>query len=442
MQEKTLDEMTAKFVKFATDTFSRPSAGDVFTKMKIGHIVTKIFMALGITPTMFDSAPLKRGLEEFFGEKTRLFSMARERKHQCSTRVAVVAATDTGGTKCLIASYNRPDLSECSDFEREDDDELGMKIWEAALATSAAPLYLPPFKKLETKKEYVDGALYANCPAETALREFKLLWPENGASLDILLSLGTGRQNNEMKVLKTPRIGGLAELFRSFHNNLNTEKLWQNFLQTDAAKAVKSRLRRLNPDINKLGHVSIFHFSKMAALQSLVREQTSETRQSEEVQGIADTLLANLFFFEPGDENVGSSTSLSVHGTSSLKGPVALNGTIRCRLRHNSVELIKLLSQVQAFSYGVLPEHCRSHTVELPSNMRWKEVEDFRSMRAEIQNNKRRFRVPVSLKGAKESRAPHVLAVKMKRRPDEWIPISGFPVRLGELVRRANCNSP
>jgi patatin-like phospholipase/acyl hydrolase len=441
MQEKSLNEMTETFVMFATDTFSRPTAGDVLTKMKIGHLMTKIFMALGITTTMFDPSPLRRGLVKFFGKDTRLFSMARERKHQCSTRVAVVAATEKGNTKCLIASYNRPDLSNGSDFEREDDDEMGMKIWEAALATSAAPLYLPPFKKLETAKEYVDGALYANCPAETALAEMKKLWTQNATSLDFLLSLGTGQQRKEIKIPKMVRIGGLAEMFRSFHNNLNTEKLWERFLQTGDAEAVKGRLHRLNPSINELGYVSIFHYGKMGPLLSLIDRQMTEPRWSEEVQGIADTLLANLFFFEPGDDNQGSLTTLSVEGTSSLKGSFALTGTIRSRLRHKSAELMSLLSKVLGFSYAVLHEQCRPHTTELPSNLRWREVEDFQRMRSEVQDNRRSFRVPVSFQGSKESGAPHVLAVRMKERPGRWIPISGFPVTLVELVRRANGGS-
>ncbi|KAH8699414.1 hypothetical protein GQ44DRAFT_733209 [Phaeosphaeriaceae sp. PMI808] len=415
MQDKSIDVMTEKFVDFATDTFSRPNAGEVLTKIKIGHTITKIFMALGFTRTMFDSSPLRRGLIEYFGRDTRLFSMARTRKHQCSTRVAVVAATNAGDTLCLLPSYNRPDLSDCSDFEREVDDNKGMKIWEAALATSAAPFYLPPFKKPETGKEYVDGALYANCPAETALREMKKLWPDNGVSLDVLLSLGTGQQKKEIKIPKTVRIGGFEETCRSFHNNLDTQRLWEKFLQTDAADAVKCRLRRLNPDIEpELGYISIFHHDKMAPLLRMVAKQMSEPTRRREVQGIANTLLANLFFFEPDGKNPASPAILSVDGTNALKSSTALAGTIRCRLRHNSVELKTLLSKVLDFSYALLPEHCHSHATELPSDLYWNEVAEFKDMMPEILDNKR-------------SRASHVLAVRMKESPMRWIPVSGFP---------------
>ncbi|KXX79887.1 Phospholipase A I [Madurella mycetomatis] len=69
-----------------------------------------------------------------------------------------------------------------------------MRVWEAALATSAAPYYLPPFKKTNTGTMYVDGAVFANCPAANAYAETQALWPNHAASLDLLVSLGMGRQ--------------------------------------------------------------------------------------------------------------------------------------------------------------------------------------------------------------------------------------------------------
>ncbi|KAF2192481.1 hypothetical protein K469DRAFT_745903 [Zopfia rhizophila CBS 207.26] len=438
MQDESLNDMTGKFVEFATNTFSRPNAGDILTKAKIGHIMTKIFMALGFTKTMFDSTPLKRGLIDFFGEGTSLFSSARARKHQCSTGVAVVTATDAGDTKCLISSYNRPDLSDCPDFEREDDDDMSMKIWEAALATSAAPFYLPPFKKLETGKEYVDGALYANCPAETALREMKRIWPQNGASLDILLSLGAGHQKREIKVPKTVKVGGFEEICRSFHNNLDTQKLWNSFLQSDAAENVQARLRRLNPDINsERDYIALWHYHKMEKLRTMVELWMQEPRWIQEILDIADTLMANLFFFQPGDDNAVSSTTLSVDGTRALKGLAALSGTIRCRLRHNSVELKTLLKRVVSFHYAVLADDIKTHSEELPSDLQWTELMGLQSMRAQIVENKRRLRVPFILEAQKGSRVAHVLAVQMKN-SGKKIPISGFPVTLDDLIRRSN----
>jgi hypothetical protein len=61
MQDAMLDVMTDRFVNFATETFSRPNAGDVLIRLKTGHMMTKMFMAppLGFTRTMLDSAPLR-----------------------------------------------------------------------------------------------------------------------------------------------------------------------------------------------------------------------------------------------------------------------------------------------------------------------------------------------------------------------------------------------
>lgn len=434
MQDATIDEMTDKFIKFATDTFSRPNAGDMLTRLKIGHIMTKMFMALGFTRTMFDSSPLRAGLVEFFGDDTLLFSMARKRKHQCSTRVAVVAATDIGDTMRLIPSYNRSDLSDCTDFEREDDDSMSMKIWEAAMATSAAPFYLPKFLKIETGKEYVDGALYANCPAETALREMKKLWPENRASLDILLSLGTGQQKKEIKLPKTVKIGGFEETVRSFHNNLDTQKLWEKFLRTEAAETVKGRLHRLNPEIKpEMGYISIYAYERMETLMNMVHDQAKLPTLGGGLKDVAINLLANLFFFEPDDENLPSAIRRSSTNLAAARDSVTLSGTIRSRLRHKSVELKSLLSKSSGFASAILPEAYATHASELPPNLHWTEISHFCEMRRKVQDNKGMFRLPVTLKGY---RSPHVLAIKMNEAPERWIPISGFPVSTGELLRR------
>ena len=135
-----------------------------------------------------------------------------------------------GDTESLIANYNRP-LGNWQRFEREDDDAKDMRIWEAARATSAAPFYLPPFFKQPRDYSYVDGAVYANCPAKVAIEEKDELWPENGASLDILLSLGTGIQSRKKdKMSKLVRYGVLTPLFKMFERQMDT-KSWDDLVR-------------------------------------------------------------------------------------------------------------------------------------------------------------------------------------------------------------------
>lgn len=152
-------------------------------------------MILGRTESVFSSKSLKESMKTFFGnDERRLFASAIHGQPS-ATRVAVTSAKDLGRTACLIANYNHPLLYATNNVEEEYTKE--MKIWEAGLAASAAPFYLPPFEKRETKTQYVDGAVYANCPAEVAFKEIENIWPDRGASLDLMVSLGTGIQKSK-----------------------------------------------------------------------------------------------------------------------------------------------------------------------------------------------------------------------------------------------------
>lgn len=61
-------------------------------------------------------------------------------------------------------------------------------LWEAALATSAAPTYFPPVKIGE--RTLIDGGVFANNPSAIALAEARLMWPNDEI---VLVSLGTGK---------------------------------------------------------------------------------------------------------------------------------------------------------------------------------------------------------------------------------------------------------
>jgi uncharacterized protein len=60
-------------------------------------------------------------------------------------------------------------------------------LWEAALATSAAPTYFPAVKI--GARTLIDGGVFANNPSALALAEARLMWPGEEV---LLVSLGTG----------------------------------------------------------------------------------------------------------------------------------------------------------------------------------------------------------------------------------------------------------
>jgi hypothetical protein len=168
----------------------------------------------------------------------------------------------------------------------------------------------------------------------------------------------------------------------------------------------------------------------------MVQEQAEMPTLGRELKGIAINLLANLFFFEPEDDSVFRQHHRSPSNLAAARDSVTLSGTIRSRLRHNSVELKTLLMKISGFAYAILPEAYPTHASELPPSLHWMEIGDCVATRCKVQDNKGTFRLPVTIKGYRGSSAPHVLAIKMNETPERWIPISGFPVSIGELTRR------
>ena len=65
----------------------------------------------------------------------------------------------------------------------------GVKIWEAARATSAASTFFDPIEIGDYGEMFADGALHHNNPIHLVYQEAKELWPEDGY---LLVSIGTG----------------------------------------------------------------------------------------------------------------------------------------------------------------------------------------------------------------------------------------------------------
>ena len=433
MEDSPVSDMTKFFMEAARRAFREVRAGSVFSKLDSQYVVSKTFMLLRIFDSVFKTSPLKETLINFFGSDTSLFSSTRAKYHECTTRVAVTSAKDSAASRCLITSYNRPNLQNCSDFEREDNEDMDMKIWEAALATSAAPFYFRPFSKEETKKKYFDGALYANCPAEVALEEMTKLWPNNSVSLDLLVSLGTGAQNREVSIPTAVKIGGFDALCAMFHSNLDTQKLWDKFESGFSVSGFKGRLRRLNPPIEG-DYVALYHYQKMADLKKMVDDWTRTSDGAVLVKDIADALIAGLFFFEPDENAIPSSPNhLLDHSYDEL------HGTIRCRLSHESIELKRLLDdRVDSFWYAKVSEDDSQDLAKL-SDKCWKRIRPMSgSLHGELvlDNHKQKFRLQHTFWARRSSNHFQVIAVKLKDR-DTKIAVSGFPARLSDLQKRA-----
>lgn len=444
-----------KMMDFFTDISRKTFSTSVLKK-----IATAAFMVLRIADSVFSADHLRKGLQDHFHpQETALFAPAMHTGIMSSgTRVAVTSAKDMGQTACLITSYNHPSSNTSSGntllVEREENADKDMKIWEAALATSAAPFYLPHFEKPDTATKYVDGAVYANCPAQVAYSEMEKLWPDNGAPLDTLVSLGTGLQRRKPAddVPSLVNMGFFVSLRAMFQRQLDSKSSWAAFRDTSAPAAVRCRLRRLDPPLGREDYVELYDHRKIDDLRDSVARWCADDAAGE-VEEIANTLLANLFFFEPDDIHTGSSPS----GTRTyLSDPTldTLPGSIRCRLGHGTPELKRLLGEIVEGFYHVQLAPSPANTAvdvlrevaRLPET-RWEKI-GFRIRGRDARPGEvlfsdtvggstvQKFRLPYSFGVRKGSAALQVLAVKLNR-CEHLVPISGMPSTFGELGRRA-----
>ena len=67
---------------------------------------------------------------------------------------------------------------------------LNIRIWEAARATSAAPMYFEPIAVGKFGETFVDGGIGANNPVAYVMERAKHIWP--GSNIRCLVSIGTG----------------------------------------------------------------------------------------------------------------------------------------------------------------------------------------------------------------------------------------------------------
>ncbi|OQV02996.1 hypothetical protein CLAIMM_08101 [Cladophialophora immunda] len=174
----------------------------------------------------------------------------------------------------------------------------------------------------------------------------------------------------------------------------------------------------------------------MARLEEMVRRQMREAEWEARVDDAAHALLASLFYFEPAhaDHAPWTSNSLTHPGTRHVHGASEIHGTVRSRLRHGSTELARLLARVQGLAYTTLAMS-RAPAAALLQHDPWTEIAAFHPVKDKVVASGHRFRVPVRLEEASESKLL-VLAVRLTDCAAP-LPISGFPTLLHDLHLKA-----
>ncbi|KAK0665359.1 hypothetical protein QBC41DRAFT_339894 [Cercophora samala] len=442
--------------------------------------LSRALMIFSRMDSVYSEEPLRAGLQEYFGEETLLFAPAvsgRTTTMSSGIRVAVTSARDKAGeTLVVIGNYNRPltttssgESTSSSGFERVDDLSRDFKIWEAGMATSAAPFYLPPFRKEENGgDEYVDGAVKENCPARVAMDEREKIWGAGGedrkgvAHLDALVSLGTGNQGP--KPDKTPtalKFRGFDVLKGMVRGLMDTEKIWDEVVRR-AGRGERGRMFRLNP-VLKPPYVELYQCEEVGRL---LRE-TGEWAKSGgggrgEIKKVARVLMAGMFFFEVADAYSPPSSTQQDGGGADGK---LLRGSIRCRLRHQSPAVKELLGKVRGFYHTELTveEAAEEEKSLAAANRQWKTLTDDTSRSVNPRDMVRvrernpdgtgieQFRLDFELR-VRDKTALQAVVVEFQADDDndarsiseqenerargQRFPISGFPVTLADLKAR------
>lgn len=427
--DRSIRALKETFIELATKTFRTGKEGSLIAALDYFKLTSKAFMALRVWESKYSIRHIREGLQHIFGSDKYLFS-SRYRP----VRVAVTSAKDNGADKCLITNYNRPVSNDDSDFEREDEGTKEMKIWEAALATSAAPFYFPRFEKGETKKNYTDGALHSNFPVQYTLEEIARIWPMADGEkppLDILLSVGTGIQEREIKIPSVLKIGGFEAVATSFHNNLDCSRKWHEFKALHMAdKYLHRKVHRLNATIEG-DYVALDHYKRMHSIDEDISRQVKDPAFATEIDALANILTASLFFFEP---------TRSSHIEVPSRDGARLPGSIRCRLARDSTPLKNLLELIESFWYKEI-----RNDKELLEAGHWTKLSISDQLRTKVRTQREWLRIPYTINAIQNYGTQQVLAVTFRRHSllmklrevQIPVPISGFPASFQSLEKKA-----
>jgi predicted acylesterase/phospholipase RssA/energy-coupling factor transporter ATP-binding protein EcfA2 len=452
IQEMTIGQMKKTFLDLAKRTFEKDRSGFI-GRFDPLQLFVKALMLIRITDSIYSPDPLRDALIGLFGPDVRLFSSPKKTRVQRSTRVAVTSTKNKAANRCLIANYNRLKFGNEKrphqdnyippedDFEREDEDHLEMRTWEAGLATAAAPFYFPEFYKPETKKDYVDGALHANFPGAYALEEMDKIWSKPGidAALDVLVSIGTGLQHRDVNLPAALKIGGFDAICTSFHKNIESEKLYKGFMNGIFGKPhLDGKIHRLNATIDG-DYVALFDHKMMKSLDQMVTSQMNSKQGcpsllSDNIASLANTLLASLFFVEADENQYEGIDNPTLTPYQEHRRIFQFKGSIRCRLCFDSPELKTLVNRVAGFYQTELRRGANLGS-ELPQ---WTPIPFTDQQRNAIRTQRDKFRVNFKIKTDDEADKQQVIVVCFRsERPEIKNAISGFPVTLVDLKKRA-----
>lgn len=157
-------------------------------------------------------------------------------------------------------------------------------VWEAARATSAAPLFFEP-TRLATNETFVDGALHLNNPITEVIREAESLWPST--TLKSIVSIGTGWI--DPKGLDISQLRGHNVVKTCIDLALNSNNEAQKFIRGNEGKALADAGIYYRFDVDRgIDTVSLDQWQKLDDIDAFT--QAYLARNGSEIERCARSL--------------------------------------------------------------------------------------------------------------------------------------------------------
>ncbi|PGG97519.1 hypothetical protein AJ80_09688 [Polytolypa hystricis UAMH7299] len=283
---------------------------------------------------LYDANILDSVLREISGSR-RIFDAAGPDSSGAlisRARVGVVATNISRKTSAFVfGNFNSAHVDDTQQgyvIVRPDCDSDEPFLWQAARATSAAPVIFPP-AYIRALGTFQDGGLKWNNPANIARHVSRQIWPSKKRPA-LLVSMGTGTEEdrNESTMARTEGTHGqLAPHFRNVFkdgfarrtlhawlSSLDGEEMWTDLLNQLDDKE-KADYMRLNVPLGRKAS-SIDNVSDLDSYRNLVLCHPSTSKMVAEV---ASALLISCFYFELLGTPVGE------------EGHFRCSGIIRCQ---------------------------------------------------------------------------------------------------------------
>ncbi|KAK3379099.1 hypothetical protein B0T24DRAFT_716735 [Lasiosphaeria ovina] len=319
-------------------------------------------LALVSHKSYYKSTPFELALKATFDDQSLLFGGSSS-ELRTPIKVAVTSTAATENRPVILTNYNSSGVKREKlpyQFLRSQDPATELKLWEAARATSAAPLYFKPFIKAETGVPFTDGAIHHNCPAWVANCERQVLWEDvRNRQPDILLSLGTGLSSQPLaqsanveaeikraeRTLQKRSTSGFTYMWRTAYgildSQLNSEQTWRDFSNKMlprgwSTEEEERRYMRINVQLKG----DRPNLDQVTELQSLEDQAVQSISRNPDIRETAHRLVASSFYYERHS---------GIH--QELNGNFTTRGYIRCRFDKGSQD-IKGLGQILRNCYN------------------------------------------------------------------------------------------